>query len=482
MKLHIFKLLLTGLVAMGLTACNDWLDVSPKSQIQEGDHFSSEGGYRDQLTGVYTAMSTQSMYALNMGIGFTEVLSQTYDIDANGDWRYPSEYAYTNSACESIISTIWSQCYNCIANLNLVLGNIAEADPHMFADNHYYTYRGEALGLRAFLHLDLMRLFACAPSMDGNANGVPYVTEYSTDVVGQKSVNETMQLIVDDLLEARDYLQQDSLKIGYSPYQHRADRICYFNYYAAVATLARAYLWMGDKENALACANEIIETVHNEGTNSYPFNWVDRTAVETQYDYECDRCFTTEHIFNLKIDDWEDIANYYFKSASGINSLSPSETKAQDIYELSASLGNDYRYLRGYEQDGDNRYLCKFWHYENGRYNDVYPLIRMSEAFYIAAECLKDTDPAQAIALLNEVREARNLASYPLPETLTADEIQNEIYKEYRKEFVGEGGQLFFYYKRLNASSIPGAGVVPSKSVYVLPIPSTDQEFGGYTN
>ena len=145
-------------------------------------------------------------------------------------------------------------------------------------------------------------------------------------------------------------------------------------------------------------------------------------------------------------------------------------------------MGNDYRYLRGYEQDGDNRYLCKFWHYENGRYNDVYPLIRMSEAFYIAAECLKDTDPAQAIALLNEVREARNLASYPLPETLTADEIQNEIYKEYRKEFVGEGGQLFFYYKRLNASSIPGAGVVPSKSVYVLPIPSTDQEFGGYTN
>lgn len=34
-----------------------------------------------------------------------------------------------------------------------------------------------------------------------------------------------------------------------------------------------------------------------------------------------------------------------------------------------------------------------------------YPIIRMTEAFYIAAECLKDSDPQRAIALLNEVRK-----------------------------------------------------------------------------
>ena len=97
-------------------------------------------------------------------------------------------------------------------------------------------------------------------------------------------------------------------------------------------------------------------------------------------------------------------------------------------------------------------------------------------------ECLKDSSPARAIELLKLVRENRKLSLSPLPETLSAEEIQNEIYKEYRKEFVGEGGQLFFYYKRLNASSIKGASVVPGKSVYVLPIPSNDAEFGGYDN
>ena len=127
--------------------------------------------------------------------------------------------------------------------------------------------------------------------------------------------------------------------------------------------------------------------------------------------------------------------------------------------------------------------MCKLWYVEGSSYNNLYPMLRLSEAYYIAAECLKDSDPDQAVELLNKVREARNLSLFPLDyTTMTSDDIQNEIYKEYRKEFVGEGGQLFFYYKRLNASEIKGASVRPSKNVYVLPVPSSDQEFGGYEN
>ena len=70
------KIIYIALSLMALTSCNDWLDVSPKSQIKEEEQFSREGGYKDQLTGVYTAMSSTSMYGLNMGIGFTEVLFQ----------------------------------------------------------------------------------------------------------------------------------------------------------------------------------------------------------------------------------------------------------------------------------------------------------------------------------------------------------------------------------------------------------------------
>ena len=101
------------------TSCNDWLDVSPKSQIKEEDHFSREGGYKDQLTGIYTALTTQSMYGLNMGIGFAEVLSHTYNIDPNGNWRYANDFNYTESLSESTISTIWSSTYSAITNCNI---------------------------------------------------------------------------------------------------------------------------------------------------------------------------------------------------------------------------------------------------------------------------------------------------------------------------------------------------------------------------
>ena len=475
----------TMVLALGLAgfaSCNDWLDVSPKSQIKEDDHFSREGGYKDQLTGVYTAMASNAMYGLNMGIGFTEVLSQNYDVDATGEWRYADDYDYTNSGVESTISSIWQNSYNAIANLNIMIRNIDKADSTMFSDNHYYTYRGEAYGLRGFLHFDLMRLFACAPAMDNNAKGVPYVTEYSTSVTEQKTVGETMQLIINDLLVAHDCLSHDSLKIGSSPYYARSSRTPYFNYYAATLTLARAYLWMGDKQNALKYANEIIDVVE-ANLYSPPFSWVHYTTMQSSKMNEVDMAFTSEQIFYLSMNNWEDTADKYFTSAGGTSVISPSETKAQDIYEVSKGYGNDYRYLKGYEQDGSERYMCKFWHVSGSPYNDRYPILRMTEALYIAAECLKESDPKRAVELLNEVRENRNLSLFPLDyATMTADDIQNEIYKEYRKEFVGEGGQLFFYYKRLNAQEIKGASVRPGKGIYVLPIPSNDQEFGGYTN
>ena len=64
------------------------------------------------------------------------------------------------------------------------------------------------------------------------------------------------------------------------------------------------------------------------------------------------------------------------------------------------------------------------------------------------------------------------------PSILTPQALLDD---EYRKEFFGEG-QLFFYYKRLNRSSIPSAtnstGTVSISSTdYVLPIPDGETQY-----
>lgn len=472
---YIYMISLAFVAIVGFISCEDYLDVRPKSQIPADLHFDRESGYFDQLTGVYTKMCDGTMYGLEMTFGLMEVLSQNYDLNASNTYRYVASYDYTNSLVKRTIDSMWMNTYNCIANLNIMLEYIDKADPKIFKDDNYRLYKGEALGLRAFLHFDLMRIFAPSHTSSPGAPAVPYITEYEPMVTSQRSVSQTLDLIVKDLEEAVKLLSNDPLHISASKYDYRARRM-YFNYYAAVATLARVYLYKGDKVNALKYAEEII-TESEQETNG-AFYWTHFTSLETTYEYECNRTYTGEQVFQLKMNNLPLFVKYFFTQSAGPNALSPSETKADVIFEkTSKGYGNEYRMSKWFQYDGASKYLSKFWQYENGPHNYYFPLIRKTEAFYIAAEILKDSNKDRAIELLNMVRSHRKLSDYPLPLTLTPDEVQTEIFKEYRKEFLAEG-QLFFYYKRLNLPTIEGAGVAANDHIYVLPMPDIEIEFG----
>ena len=43
-------------------ACENWFDVSPKSDVKAEDLFQQESGFRDVLTGVYSLMSAPESY------------------------------------------------------------------------------------------------------------------------------------------------------------------------------------------------------------------------------------------------------------------------------------------------------------------------------------------------------------------------------------------------------------------------------------
>lgn len=471
-------------VGAGFTSCGDYLDVTPKSQLEENDLFSRESGYNDQLIGVYTKMMQPAMYGQQMTFGFAEVLSQNYNINSNSTlWRYVEDYDYKNANVESVINNIWLNTYSCITNLNILIENIEKADKGIFTDGNDSIYLGEAIGLRAFLHLDLMRYFACAPAMDKTAKGVPYVTTYGTQVTEQKSVDETMKLIIADLTRACSLLKADpackqSKRFDWYEAQPRMNR---FNYNTCVAALARAYMWNGDTQNALKYANEIIEMNNGSTEGDHPYSWVHYTVFQSSNRADYQPSFYTEMLLRLVVNDWEDGGSTYFHAVKGVDVLSPSTDYANEVYELSNGLGADYRLAYGYEQDGSDRYMSKFWYVAGRAGTNYLPVMRMTESYYIAAECLKN-DPESAVKILNFVRDGRGLSSNHLDHTtMTADDVQNEVFKEYRKEFMGEG-QLFFYYKRLNASNIIGSSKPANKSIYVMPIPSNDKEFGGYSN
>ena len=474
MKTNIFKigkLLLLG-IGVSLVSCEDWLDVRPKSEILTDMHFEEESGFRDQLAGVYTAMTETSMYGRSLSFGLMSVLSQDYDLKSESTYRYAAEYNYEETGTKGMIDNIWSSAYNCIANLNIMLKYI-DNDPNIFTDNNYKMYKGEILGLRAFLHLEMLRIYSPSPKANGNAMAVPYVTQYDKVVTKQKTVNETMNLIIADLLEAEKLLKESDTFLNEElNYTVRWDRRYYFNYYAVLGTLARAYMYKGDHTNALTYANMIIE--EGEDYNS-DFSWTSNDTMESKYENQVNRLFSGECLFYLNVKDFNDIVKYHFTSSASNDTFTPSETKAEQIFEKGLGLGNDYRLHKNFQYDGADKYLWKYHQYEGGACNDIVPVLRKTESYYIAAEILKESNPKRAIELLNLVREARNLEFAPLSD-LTPEQIQEEVAKEYRKEFLAEG-QMFFYYKRLNASRIEGAGV-NAQSIYVLPMPDTEIEFG----
>ena len=67
--------------------------------------------------------------------------------------------------------------YNKIANCNVILDNI-DVDKTIFTGNNYNRIKAEALALRAFMHFDLLRMFAPAYNeTNKNSTGIPYVDE-----------------------------------------------------------------------------------------------------------------------------------------------------------------------------------------------------------------------------------------------------------------------------------------------------------------
>lgn len=478
-----------------LESCQDWLDVEPKSEIKSDLMFESESGFRDALNGVYILMRGTDLYGKEATWGFVDAIGQQYTVYNTPAARYYQAIRYNYNQTVDMSDGIWEKAYKTIANINNMLENIDEKES-IITPAAYGIYKGEALGLRAFLHFDLLRIFGWG-DLENNPDNlkrlcIPYVTEYSKELRKQLTVEELFPLLEKDLkdaislLDANDpYGEAPKYDDYYLPNddQYFNNRESHFNYWAAVATLARVYMWYGKKADALPLLQSFIEANR--------FRWVSSYSVDSYYEKNRDITFTPEHVFYLDCPDlFDNIRPYIDPSANDPNDndnlIYHTQSRADKTFETSNGGGTDYRYRRQYNKDNsyfDGWSLAKFWEVEDYQYGGRMPLIKKPELYYMAAECLLSTgsenDKKQAIDLLNTVRVNRGISNaYNLPYTLEKSQVQDEITKEYQKEFMCEG-QLFYYYKRLGFKSIPNTTKTGSDAVYVVPLPINDVNLGG---
>ena len=235
------------------TSCEGFLNITPDGQSKRDELLSTKQGIEDAIYGVYSQMRTQSLYGQELYFSTLEILSQTLWCNGSDDITAMGKFDWSHSSVKGVFESAWTAMYKNISNVNSVLNAKLVKEATVYP---YTIYRGEALGLRAFMHFDLVRLFAEQYTVNPKADGIPYATEFSLNTPEFESLEKNYEHILADLHEA------ELLLLDEDKYENDGnfmlDRQIHFNLRAVQATLARVYLTMGDKENAAHYALAVI--------------------------------------------------------------------------------------------------------------------------------------------------------------------------------------------------------------------------------
>ena len=458
--------------------CNNWLDVELDNKIEDTKLFTSASGFKEALAGVYSELSKSPLYGQRLSMEYMDILAGIYSYNAirstYEDWK---DYDYESSASASVISGIWNSMYSNIAQVNCIL-YWADENASMLSEADRNQIRGEALGLRAYLHFDLYRMFSPDVKRQPKAEGIPYNKEFGVSIPPMYTAEECVQLVINDLLEAEQCLQNDPIE-GVIPYEIRtvtdqgeiidaaakneADQyVARINLYAVKAMLARAYQARGEYDKAIEKAQEVIDCGK--------FRLLDFTSID-QTESSVDLLFSDEHVFSLRNQDIDSYSKDLHRDIVSGSGTQGTALPFSDTYSMYQGNNDDVRYSKWFDMND----FLKFIPDSANIYPKKMPMIKLSEMYLLIAECSFDTDKDKALECINTLRDHRVRSN-----THWQYLEKENIFDEMRREYVGEG-QMWYAYKR-NHHALPGNNIVseiePSDDIFVFPLPDAEIENG----
>lgn len=473
MKRNYYKIMALLIATMAiLSSCKKFLDVQPEDKVLETQLFSTKQGIKTVLNGLYINLSSNQLYGDNLTLSTIEILAQRYNIPSTHNLTKIASYAYSDNPTMSRLENIWTSSYANILNINAFLENI-DKYPGVLDSKTEKIYKGEAMAMRAFLHFDLLRLYGPRyNTIDSTKQSLPYYEASQSNVNPLLPANSFIQKIINDLNAAETLLAEDEIitnGVNTAAAEATVDflknnRNYRLNYYAVKGLKARVFLYRGDKFSALKCAKEVMLM-----TSYFPWTTSTNALSEKQ---NPDRVFTTEMMFGIMNTQlYTRYLSLFDPSVSDANILAPITARLNTVYE---SNENDYRFNLNWQIPTTGIKAYKTFY----KYADVIdktkvfrftiPLLKISEIYLIAAE--SEPVSADGVGHLNTVRANRGLT--PLATTVN---INTELQKEYQKEFFGEG-QLFYYYKRRNITSVPNGSAASGNITinYAVPMPQSE--------
>lgn len=470
MKKRIIYILIATILVT--TSCNKWLDIKPKTQIDREDMFSTESGFKDALVGCYMGLKDKDLYGERLTMSTIEHLVSHWNTTTNSGEKAWSTFDFKHKTVEEDIVKIHNKLYNVICRANDLLSYI-DKNKDVFASEEMRTMiKAEALAIRAFCHLDVLRLFGPVPrKLDLPTNNkLAYVKTVTREKIERCSYEEFIAQLEEDLdnsakmlKEVDPVMEYDYYYLnttGYSPndefYRYRRLR---FNYFAVEALKARFYLYTQQNKRAYDTAMFVIDSKKAKLTSS--------TDIAQGF-----YTLPGEQLLSLNVYNLIDYAHPLFMEGK----LTKTENLVnKDIY---ANSTFDIRKSGLWQSltlpNGTKIYSLKKYYQTAPVYSwyattdiQIIPILRLSEMYLIAME----TGTIQQSNSLSE----HYYAMRNLPPVVFTDEEkrETEIVKEYQRDFYAEG-QMFFVYKRLASEKIVWYSGTMKPENYIVPMPLTD--------
>jgi hypothetical protein len=421
-------ILIIGLLYL-MSGC-DVLNVEPMDSIPADQAFKDKAGIERGILGSYSSLQSLSYYGRTYLI-FSDLAADnlTHPPDATS-----SDYAEVDNNGilpeNSAVSGIWASIYDGIN----VANNVIDKVPGMadMTEEEKNAALGELYFLRALNHFNLMNYFG--PII---IKTEPTVGVNNLDA-GRDPVEQVYTQIIEDLTFAAGHLKaSSSMKI-------RASK------YAAVALLARVYLYKGDYDLAYQMANDVILN----GGYTLLDNYGDIFAGDQ----------SEESIFEVDFTelDRNRIAEYNFpKSLNGRREVAPDESL------LNAYEDGDVRKTYSIAYDGTLAYANKYNDLSKGADNVI--VLRLAEMYLIRAEAEAHKSGGNLTSVKNDIDKIRIRAGLQSTPAVTLQDFITAIENERRVEFAFEGHRWFDLVRTGRAVAVIPTVTNITKTLFPIP-------------
>ncbi|MCI6554227.1 MAG: RagB/SusD family nutrient uptake outer membrane protein [Prevotella sp.] len=491
----------TGMMALGLGSCSDFLEIEPLNDIVLDKFWNEENDVENIVAGCYSGM--QNRILIERMIVWGELRSDHLIGGTGVQDNINIQNILKENITANNVYTSWGEFYDIINRCNTVLHYsplVAERDPN-YTETELMATRAEVSAIRDLCYFYLIRTF----------RDVPYSTQPFLDELQQMAMPATkFDAVLDSLITDLENVKSYAVKTyPVSKTNYQCGRITQD---AIHAMLAEMYLWKKDYANSVKYADMVIDAktqrfqneIDNAGGNSssykmfegYPLIYDSYTtgnlygnAYGTIFGSGASRESILELIF---ADDNTRLANHGLsflygnqKTMPGI--VKPADFITTDVSDASYKVFCDKYDTRNYEnlykmsasQYGVAKYVCKSGMVSissteiTSSASPSYPeeychanwiLYRLTDVMLLKAEALvqmvdgdakteaNDSLLRAAYDIVSVINKRSNCATTYMPITYanysTKSQMENLVFEERARELMFEGKRWYDLVRR----------------------------------